>query len=60
MSDEKAVWRKSSHSLEGNCVEMAFVADAVLVRDSQDRNGQILAIPVENWTSFLGQLLRSR
>lgn len=60
MSDEKPAWRKSSHSLGGNCVETAFIDDSVLVRDSHDRYGQILAIPVENWTRFLGQVRLSR
>lgn len=60
MADEKPVWRKSSHSQPDNCVELAFAGDSVLVRDSKDRDGQILAIPVENWTRFLDQVLRSR
>ncbi len=60
MADEKPRWRKSSHSQPDNCVELTFVDGAVLVRDSHDRDGNILAIPVENWTRFLGQLRRSR
>lgn len=60
MSDEKPVWRKSSHSQPDTCVELTFVGDEVLVRDSKDRDGQILAIPVKNWTRFLDQVRRSR
>lgn len=35
-------WRKSSHSQgqgEGNCVEVASVGDATMIRDSKDPNG---------------------
>lgn len=60
MSDEKSVWRKSSYSVPDDCVELTFIGDAVWVRDSKNRDGQILAIPVKNWTRLLDQLRRSR
>jgi len=56
MADEKPVWRKSSHSDKEGCIELTFAGNSVLVRDSRDRDGQILAIPVKNWTRFLGQV----
>lgn len=54
MADSELVWRTSSYSDGGACVEVAFVGESVWVRDSFDRNGQVLAILVKNWTRFLG------
>lgn len=56
MADEKPVWRKSTYSGKEGCVELTFVGDSVLVRDSRDRDGQIIATPVENWTRFLARI----
>lgn len=56
MADGKQVWRKSSHCDPINCLEMTFVGDSVWVRDSFDRDGQILAMPVENWTRFVSHV----
>ncbi|GAA3635857.1 hypothetical protein GCM10022267_23070 [Lentzea roselyniae] len=58
MADEKPVWRRSSHCDPLNCVELTFVGDSVWVRDSFDRDGQILAIRVKNWTHFLRHVRR--
>jgi Domain of unknown function (DUF397) len=45
-------WRKATYSVEnGNCVEVAS-ASAVLVRDTQDRDGVTLSIPAGAWRSF--------
>ncbi len=46
-------WRKSSYSGSngGECVEVAS-AEAVLVRDTTDRNGPVLAFTVEAWSAF--------
>lgn len=54
MADAELVWRTSSYSDTGQCVEVVFVGESVWIRDSFDRNGQVLAIPVKNWTQFLG------
>jgi hypothetical protein len=47
-------WRKSSHSGGGNndCVEVAFGAEAVGVRDSKNTDGPQLAFPATAWFSF--------
>ena len=38
-------WRKATYSVEnGNCVEVAS-AGAVLIRDTQDRDGVTLTVP---------------
>ena len=47
-------WRKSSYSggNGGNCVEVASTAGVVLVRDTTDRAGAVLAIPAAAWERF--------
>jgi Domain of unknown function (DUF397) len=46
-------WRKSSYSGDngGACVEVAS-ADAVLVRDTTDRHGPVLAFTPDTWRAF--------
>ena len=48
-----ADWRKSVHSGDGNCVEVAFVGDAVGVRDSKDRSGAVLQFTPSEWSAFV-------
>lgn len=49
-------WRTSSHSTyNGNCVEVA-PADGVLVRDSKDPDGPILAFTRSEWADFTSAL----
>ncbi|WP_291416861.1 DUF397 domain-containing protein [Actinophytocola sp.] len=48
-------WRKSSRSA-GNgsaCVEVGQAVDAVLVRDTKNRTGGILAFTPNTWRHFL-------
>lgn len=50
-----ARWRKSSLSGSGaSCVEVAFVDDAVAVRDTKDREGGTLVFRHDEWTAFVG------
>jgi hypothetical protein len=46
-------WRKSEASGSGDCVEVAFVDRSVLVRNSRDRTGPVLAFTDSEWTAFL-------
>nr|MDT0658442.1 DUF397 domain-containing protein [Micromonospora sp. DSM 115978] len=48
-------WRKSIRSggEGGACVEVAWVGDAVGVRDSKDRAGAVLRFAPAAWTGFL-------
>ena len=50
------VWRKSSHSSNGGCVEVAVATDRILVRDSKDRNGPVLDFNFVEWKAFLAGL----
>jgi hypothetical protein len=48
-------WRKSSYSGAngGECVEVGTTADAVLVRDTTNRSGDMLRLPADAWQAFL-------
>ena len=52
----RAVWRKSSQSGPhcDNCVEVAFVNDAILLRDSKDPQGPVLVFTQGEWEAFVG------
>lgn len=57
-----AKWRKSSHSGNGSCVDVAPVpgagsaavesCDVIAVRDSKDRSGPALTFTTRQWRSF--------
>jgi hypothetical protein len=52
-------WRKSSYSGNsgGNCVEVGTATDSgVLVRDTKNRIGPVLAISPAGWRRFTGQV----
>jgi hypothetical protein len=50
-------WRKSSYSGGGDndCVEVAFAASAVGVRDSKNASGPTLAFSPTAWRNFSGR-----
>jgi hypothetical protein len=49
----KAPWRKSTRSAANGCVEVAFVDGQVGVRDSKDRQGNVLIFAAREWEAFL-------
>ncbi|HEX9338820.1 MAG TPA: DUF397 domain-containing protein [Pseudonocardiaceae bacterium] len=52
----REMWRKSSHSnAGGNCVEVAFAAGRVALRDSKSPDAGMIQIP----TSAMVTLLRT-
>jgi hypothetical protein len=54
-------WRRSTRSGGGNadnCVEVATSAGRVMVRDSKDPHGPILAVDHERWRAFLAGIRR--
>ena len=51
---DSAPWRKSSYSGTngGDCVEAADMGGRILVRDTTDRGGVVLSIPLDAWYRF--------
>ncbi|MCM4078289.1 DUF397 domain-containing protein [Paractinoplanes hotanensis] len=60
MSDvsERLVWRKSSGSLNGDCVEVAPLPDGVAVRDSKNPDGPMLAFTHSEWRAFIAGAIK--
>jgi hypothetical protein len=48
-----AVWLKSTFSNMNGCVEVAFVAGRVALRDSKDRHGPVLVFTPAEWEAFV-------
>ena len=48
------VWRKSSLSESGACVEVAFIAESVALRHSKNPSGPVLTFTHAEWDAFLG------
>ena len=49
-------WRKSSRSSTGNCVEVKEDGDVVLMRNSNDRSGPVLAFDRAAFRAFIADL----
>lgn len=51
----EVAWRKSSYSggTGGNCVEVAYSADLVAVRDSKHGTGPTVTVAPAAWRAFL-------
>jgi hypothetical protein len=47
------VWRKSTASVTGDCVEVAFVGESILLRHSREASGRMLTFSLAEWTAFL-------
>jgi Domain of unknown function (DUF397) len=52
----RATWRKSTASGPNcdNCVEVAFVDEAIAVRDSKSPDGPVLIFTQAEWDAFVG------
>jgi len=46
-------WAKSTASGNASCVEVAMTDNAVLVRDTKDRQGPVLRFTAREWAAFL-------
>jgi hypothetical protein len=49
---ETLVWMKSSRCDSSQCVEVAAVADDVMIRDSRNPSGPILRVSRADWNAF--------
>ena len=54
--DLEAAWAKSGHSESVNCAEVRAAGGTVLVRDSKDKSGPVLAFTPAEWEAFTGWL----
>jgi hypothetical protein len=55
--DSTLIWRKSRLSGEsGGCVEVARWESSVLVRDSRDQSGAVLAFSSAQWFGLLWRI----
>ena len=48
------VWRKSSLSVDGQCVEVAITAEWVALRRSYSPSGPVLTFTPSEWAAFVG------
>jgi hypothetical protein len=55
---EVGAWRKSSYSSNGGtaCVEVSGAVTGVLIRDTADRAGAVLAVPAAAWRALLAEV----
>jgi hypothetical protein len=51
-------WRRSSACTAGNCIEVASVADRILIRDSKHPDAPVLAFTKEEWNAFADAVKR--
>ncbi|MFC6079778.1 DUF397 domain-containing protein [Sphaerisporangium aureirubrum] len=57
MEDAVVTFRKSSYSAqEGQCVEIAGSGGHVVVRDSKNPGGPVLAFTTDEWRAFVHAL----
>lgn len=50
----KVTWRKPGRSgANGNCVEVAQLADGIAVRDSKNPAGPVLVLTPVQWEAFI-------
>jgi len=50
------IWRKSTRSDSGGCLEVALENGIVLLRDSKRRDGSILSIAPRAWTALIAEV----
>ncbi len=46
-------WQKSTASGGGNCVQVAFIDESVLVRDAKNPSGPMLSFSSSEWAAFV-------
>jgi len=55
--DSTIIWRKSSASgADSGCVEVAKSGSSVLVRDTANRSGAVLAVTCAQWLGLLRRI----
>jgi hypothetical protein len=54
--DDSDVWVRSTSCDTGSCLEARVEGDLVLVRNSTDRDGRLLAVPGARWSAFVDEM----
>jgi predicted secreted Zn-dependent protease len=49
----RVLWRKSAASGGGNCVEVGFTEEVVLIRNSKAPSGPVVSFSRSEWVAFL-------
>lgn len=52
MPEERMVWLRAAACQTGNCIEVAHVGTAYLVRKSTDPDGATLEVSEAEWAAF--------
>jgi hypothetical protein len=55
-----SIWRKSTLSQGGDCVEWRFADDSVFVRTSKDPSGPVLTFSYSEWWAFVAGVKRGQ
>ena len=53
---QNVVWHRASRCANGECVEVASRDGLILVRDSKDPAGEVLAYSNDEWTAFISSV----
>ncbi|MFC7273009.1 DUF397 domain-containing protein [Paractinoplanes rhizophilus] len=51
--DNGVAWRISTRSGGGDCVEVAFIEDAVAFRHSRRPDGEVIRYTIPEWDAFI-------
>jgi hypothetical protein len=53
MGNSERLWKKSTASGSGGCINVARIGGVILVRDSKDPSGPTLSFSSAEWREFL-------
>lgn len=53
-------WHRSTRCSSGGCVEVVNTHDSVLVRDSKQNGGEILAFAPDAWRAFVADVIADK
>jgi len=57
-SDQQPRWQRSARCTSGTCIEVAKVADRVLIQDSKSPDAGALSFTRQEWEAFIQAVKR--
>lgn len=61
MTSQHGAWRTSSYTHDDQaCVEVSLTSERALIRDTKDRDGGTIHLPVAAWSALLAQVKQNR